>query len=757
MERLVKRPPLKRNMLPMNRSSLKPLLIIGTLLCSFVCFRDVSAGLGEVEIASVQIGFGGAYKLGQCTPVRISVVGDWAGQPIRAELTSQDGEGVPTTFMLVDQTVQQDATGAFTIGGYIKPGQAHGDLTVRLISESAEIAHRVFPGGSLPSPLASTDELILTYGNAVGIEDAAIKARRDRSRETKVQAIDDPADAPAQWYGYEGVDWIVVTTSDESVLERMSDVQFAALDRWLQLGGRMVLCVGRRGEEIFAPGSRLTRFAPGGDAQVVSQRITSGLENYAGANDRLDVVGGERSRRFSIPMTSLSGVRGEVESDEIGGVAGRLPTIVRSPYGMGQIVFLAFDPDLPPFDQWQGRSAMMIRVLRMTDPGRQREADDGALSGQLGQLGYQDVIGQLRSALDQFENTTRVRFSWVAGLIAIYILLIGPGDYLLLKKFQRMHWTWFTFPLLSILFCLLIYFLVGRLSGDTLHINQVDVVDVDMESSVARGTSWTHIYSPVAQTFQLSLRPHAPWMESDNDIQGRLLTWQGLPGGGLGGLDAGSPSALFPNAYEILLSDGQKGGRGGTVVDMPITVSGSKSLLGQWWSQGELTADHHLTVNHNGLLEGSLSNPLSIELSDCRVLYQDWMYPINGGLKPGQTVAFDGVMPKNLQWYLMRRRVVDSKDVKMTWDPSNTDVPRIVEMMMFYGAADGEAYTKLTHRYQSNIDLSDHLRGGRVILVGRGPKPASELSRGDASLMANYDRHWTFYRLIFPVDQPERP
>ncbi len=743
----------------MPRSSLHLLAVVSILLGGHACVRGVWAAppSEELQIGSVQLGFGGTYKVGHCTPARIEVRGVRNGQNVGVEITARDGEGIPTTFVLADQTVRQVATsGTAMLQGYVKPGPSQGDLTVRLIRNGSESARRLLTGDSLPKPLASTDELILTFGKAAGIEDAVKKARRARSRRTRVQAVDDPAEAPTEWYGYEGVDWVVATTSDENVLEKMSDMQFAAFDRWLQLGGRLVFCVGRRGEQILAPDSRLARFAPGREARVVPQRVTSGLENYAGSEERLDVAGGERNRRFSVPMTSLSDVHGAVESDEIGG-AGRLPTVVRSPYGLGQIVFLAFDPDLAPFDQWQGRPALMARVLQFTGTGRQREADNRAVSGQLGQLGYQDILGQLRSALDQFDDTTRVQFSWVAGLIAIYILLIGPGDYLLLKTFRRMHWTWISFPLLSILFCLLIYFLVTRFSGGTLHINQVDVVDMDMEASVTRGTSWTHIYSPVAQTFQLTLEPHAPWRQSDDDIQGRLLTWQGLPGAGLGGLDAGSPTALFPDPYEIFLPTRQHNESGGRIDGMPITVSGSKSLLGQWWSADGLNVDERLTINRNGLLSGTLSNPLSIDLSDCRVLYQNWIYPLTGGLRAGQSVSFDGVKPKNLEWHLTRRRVIDTQDVKTTWDPSGTDVPRMIEMMMFYEAAEGDTYTKLTHRYQSTIDLSDHLRGGRAILVGRGSNPASELSRGSASLTNNYDRHWAFYRLIFPVDQPERP
>jgi hypothetical protein len=741
----------------MNPPCLKlPLLVIALLLCTLagphlLCAQENAQ---PVTIESVELGFGGTYKVGHWSPVKVIVsAGDRTVQ-VRPELSVPDGDGVQTFFVTPDRsTLQIPAGSRATIRAHVKPGRSDGELTVRLMDGDAEVASRVFPAGSFEKSLRSTDELIVAFGSPVGLADAVRKARRHRSREAAIQTVQSAEDAPIRWYGYDAVDWVVVTTSEVGAFERLTEEQFAAVDRWLQLGGRLVLCVGRRGGEIFAPGSRLARFAPGDSPEVISQRITSGLENYAGADDRLDSVGGQRARRFSVPMTAFRNVRGLVESEELGAAAGRLPTIIRSPYGLGQVVLVAFDPDLAPFDRWQGRPVMMARILQMAALDRRAEPDVEARIGRVAHLGYDDMAGQLRSALDQFQGVTRVRFSWVAGLIAAYILLIGPGDYLLLKKFRRMHWTWITFPVVTLAFCLIAYGLVGRLAGRQLHITQVDLVDVDVERSVLRGSSWTHVYSPVAQTFDFSLATSDVWSGSGGDSKGELLAWQGLPGEGLGGLDTTSASALFAESYRIRLPDA--GQSAAAITDMPFEVSGSKSLSGTWWDQGHLSVDRELAVDGNGLLSGRLRNPLSIELSDCRVMYQNWIYPLAGVLVPGETVSFDGVSPRNLQWHLTRRRVIDTKDIGTPWDRSSLDIPRMMEVMMFYRAAGGETYTGLTHRYQGRIDLSDHLRGGRAILVGRGKAAASQLHRDGRPLRENYDRHWTIYRLIFPVDEPD--
>ena len=85
----------------------------------------------------------------------------------------------------------------------------------------------------------------------------------------------------------------------------------------------------------------------------------------------------------------------------------------------------------------------------------------------------------------------------------------------------------------------------------------------------------------------------------------------------------------------------------------------------------------------------------------------------------------------------------------------DVDVPRIVQMLMFHDAAGGSHYTQLTHRYQSRLDLSDHLNLQRALLVGRVSAGASTLMLG--SEVINPDQQWVYYRIVFPVSPAVGP
>ena len=192
------------------------------------------------------------------------------------------------------------------------------------------------------------------------------------------------------------------------------------------------------------------------------------------------------------------------------------------------------------------------------------------------QYGFQDIAGQLRSALDRFTGVSLVPFGVVIALVIIYIILIGPVDYFFLKRVVgRMQWTWVTFPLIVLAFSLGAYYLAYYLKGDQLRINQVDLVDVDAGSGFVRGTSWANIFSPRMEAYNLSFEPNAPDGKPAADAR-RLTAWLGLPGSGLGGMNqhTGAGSA-WQNGYGFTPDlDAMLG--------VPIQVWSTKSIMGRW-------------------------------------------------------------------------------------------------------------------------------------------------------------------------------
>ncbi|MBC8352436.1 MAG: hypothetical protein H8E66_10640 [Planctomycetes bacterium] len=689
------------------------------------------------DIRDVTIGFSGAYKVGYWTPVRVTIAAGSEDLNGQLALTTKDGDGVPVTFRDAEPIhVAANGTGSFTC--HVKFGQLNRELAVELLSGKESTIRRVLGGSELSQAMVSDRDWILTIGPDIGVTEAAQSSR--------VTAVADASTLPTRWFAYEAVDAIVLSTSDASVLSSIAPEQFAALQQWVELGGRLVLCVGAAGEEVIGTGKPLAQLAPGTFSRIQTVRGLTALESYVASSQSLDAIKVD-GHSPPLQICLLENVSGKLSVYEQSSEAVR-PIVIRAPTGLGQVVFIAVDLDQAPFSDWEDRPRLIEKLLRGdSDQNQERSATTGA-TGQLVHLGYNDLVGQLRTAAEQFSGVELIPFSLVAGLIVVYILLIGPADYFFLRDvLRRMSWTWVTFPSVAVAFCLLAVVIHNSFKGQDPKVNQIDLVDIDLERSLARGTTWTHLYSPASASYDVQLA--SSWLDTKSNSAGCLLSWQGLPGTGLGGLEAKS-ATLFPAPYTIASSatDGQ-------IRNTPIEIDGTKAFVARWWNDAPLEYTADLQLDAGGLLRGNIMNPLSVELYDCMLLYDNWAYRLErkgSVLQPGDTTDIHLEKPLNFNWRLTRRRVVDIKDITTPWEQRDMDVPRILEMMMFHRVAGGDKYTQLHHRYQNYLDLSEHLANGRAILLGRSRQPASEVVLNGQATDESYDQRWTFYRVVLPVD-----
>jgi hypothetical protein len=691
---------------------------------------------GAELIEDVQVGIGGKLKLGHWTAVQVQLQSPVTLQG-QVEVTVQDGDATDAVFRGPSE-VSLEAGKPQTVTIYVRFGQQKSGL---------EVVFRD-PGGQLlcsrrfvtPRAMLSTDYWILTVGAEIPANQALLKRSLapDDGQHLIVGHLSSMADLPDQWIGLGGIDQLVLTTSRQ---EYTGGDRLAVLSRWVHMGGRLVISVGTRAETLLAGESGWNELVPGTYTGTVRQWQTGGLEVFAGANQRLLL-----SAPGDSPMTLLTDVTGVLESlDGVGGTGDR-PMIVRAAQGLGQVVFLAVDLDRSPVDGWSSFDRLLEGLLsRRTDVASGRSAGGG--SAKVAHVGYDDLAGQLRAALDRFSGVAIVSFYWVVAILVVYILFLGPVDYFLLKRFHRQHWTWVTLPLMATLCAVLVLSMSNRLKPDQVLVNHLEIVDLDLASQHLRATSWIHLYSPRARTFDLSLdwdglSPLAP--AGNQDWQQRL-SWQGLPGEGLGGLDTGGGNTINQSYGHGSVGTGELHG-------LPMMAASTRSLVATAAGSHQLEVTSELSPdNITGALEGSFSNPLGVAILEGVLYYGDWAFELPARLEPGETVrALDlRETMRNLESRLTKSRVVKRSQQESGWSKVDLDVPRIVEMLMFHQAAGGARYTGLTHRYQPWLDMSDHLNLNRAVLVGRVAAGASRLAVGGE--LKEPDQQWVYYRIVFPV------
>ncbi|HJT34128.1 MAG TPA: hypothetical protein VJ783_18925 [Pirellulales bacterium] len=685
--------------------------------------------------------------MGFWTPVEVAVRGGDRAVDARLILAAPDGDGVRTEFTTKSFTIGADVEQR--VIAYVKFGRPESRMSVELVGEGETLDGRQFAaGGKDPDALfhvayPSTQAMVLELGNPIGVE-AAIGGPSGAADRTNVVHLGDAGELPDEAIGYEGVESLVISSSAPGIDEALAigSPRLAALEEWIEQGGRLVLAVGDDAPRLLAADAPLGRLLPGqiGEASKLA-RLTA-IEAFGGATLPRAAA---RGRQDEVVAVRLLDATGRIELSD-----GSFPLVVRAPRVFGEVAFAAVDLSRPPLAEWAGRRLFVKRLLRGRAAANRNEDDETATPPPT-HLGLIDLSGQLRAALDQFRGVELAPFWLVAALAGVYIVLAGPADYFLLRALgRRMALTWITFPLLVVIFCGGAYWAAHRLKSERLIVNQVDLVDVDAASQKIRGTTWFNLFSPVTTTYDLSLPPHPA---GDKDAPRQVwLSWQGLPGGALGGMEQtmAGPAAVARGYESSAERDELRG--------VPVPVWATKSFVANWQTTCQPGIDARLRLTADDVAEGRLTSRLEYPLRDCLLIAGRWAWQL-GELAPRQTAAIVPGEQRDLQALLKDFKLVREQsrtstvdvEVSTPYNPAGFDVRSILRQMMFYDANSGRRYTGLLNRYQHNLDFSNHLALGQAVLWGAAAEPASEVRDHGRPLSGPDDQHWTFYRYLLPV------
>ena len=116
-----------------------------------------------------------------------------------------------------------------------------------------------------------------------------------------------------------------------------------------------------------------------------------------------------------------------------------IPLILTSPRGRGEVTVLTFNPGQGPLQGWQGGPWMWAKLNRATrfELDRSGEGTIHAAGGSV-----DDVLG----SLVETDQIRKMPYEWLLLILVAYLLVIGPIDYIVLKKLNRQMLTWVTFP-----------------------------------------------------------------------------------------------------------------------------------------------------------------------------------------------------------------------------------------------------------------------------------------------------------------------
>lgn len=717
-----------------------------TLLAT-ICTQPVCAKTEHgVTGSEIEIGFAGHTRLGAWFPIFVQANDSESATSYSIETV--DADGFPVT--LQGQPIQH-ADGWLEC--LMQAGRKHHECQVQLSSDQGAIVTHAFRlnnslAGRVIHPSTQGLTVVIEPGDSIASSIAA-QSSGSRTSESAIVSISTSDHLPSNWMAWQSVERLVIAASASDQLTSMSPAQWSAIETWVERGGDLIVSVGPGHTQFLSDEGPLRAFCPGKHAGVAEVESSSRIEFFANANEQLIARGGR-----PINVCRLEEVQGRVELTQ-----DALPLIVSTAFGFGELTFVAFDLSDSRLTNWKGFSGLLQRIqdgvnANDTAAGRSR---GNAQGNRVSHVGYTDLAGQLRLTLDRFSSVTFVSFATIASLIGLFILCVGPGDYFLLRKLAgRMEFTWLTFPMISLVFCTVAFLLAKSVRPANIKLNQLEIVDIDQATGQARSNIWTHYYSPVGGQCSIDL-PGSTALTGP--IQQRLISWQGLPGDGLGGMNTRAVNSLSGQSHlQQIGASSDQSLLHIHIADQPLRVSSTRALFSQWWGESKSPLKSDLRLNRRTRhIEGTFSNPLNRPLKECRLLFGEYVYQLPARLEPGDEIDIlgDDLREQTTRSYL-NRRSKDSEDAnrarKIPWDPTSTRIDRLAEIMMFYSAAGGHEYTGLSHGYQPFADLTDHLQLSRAILVGKVDSLITPLQIDDQSAEDSYDSTSTFVRLIFPVE-----
>jgi hypothetical protein len=598
------------------------------------------------------------FKAGAWAPVYVEIKADAPGLkgtegPIEVVIETPDPDDVSTNYTVIESLPVLGADQKFTVLAYTRLAGVTCSVSASLRwggKALGEAVKKDYTG------MDSSQALYLTIGGRQpGLRDA-LRGNDKTTAQGRENAafIDKVSQMPLHWFGYQGADLIILSTGnrDGFLLDFANRDQVRrreALLEWVERGGHLVVSVAKNQKDVaqIAEFQRLLPVKLAGLDEVKDLRLVwpdgegGLLEPVAGGQGgsievvRLEKKTGKDARPFHV-LLGKPGEAGEAER----------PLIVQAPFGLGRVTLVAFDVDQKPFVGWKGQPEFWQTFLGKAWPRdsvvikeERAGVNPNVVYNEYGQP--VELLGQLQTYLENFDDVPVISFGWVALFIIIYILVVGPLDYFFLKKVvKRLELTWITFPTVVLAVSALAYLTAYQLKGNDLRLRKVDVVDIDLRGKQTVGHTWFTLFSPRIQHYTIGIEPAAPdWAPKaaaepkEPDV---TVSWMNRPEQDRRGGPRARNQSLFRRSYDY--EPGAVGLKG-----VPIQVWSTKSFTASWQapldaSRPLVTTDVRWAANDAGL-GGNVTwwpRPAGeprVELQDTFLIYKNTVYSFP--LQPG--------------------------------------------------------------------------------------------------------------------------
>ena len=466
----------------------------------------------------------------------------------------------------------------------------------------------------------------------------------------------DPADLPENPIGYDCLDVLVLNAPD---LTALSPDQQQAIVRWVRAGGNLLLW-------------------PGDDPVPESSPLVDVLPVRIGSSDVIELTPAE------LKAAGLTARFARLSSRELSPAQDAEPVPLlgidrlkgyRRRVGLGRVLVCPFDVATLQFSDanktwalWRVLLEGMIRRL----PADGVTADPTHYGGGVAETAQREAtaLRQVGDMLGSVPGAGRFGFGYVAGILIAMMVVVGPVDWLLLKKLGRQPWTWATTTGWIALVTLSAVYAGHLFKSGELHYRTFQLVD-QADGVTAARTELAALYSPRTDDYEFETDPETWWQPAS-------------PGDQYFGYRRTAQDMTFAQTY-----------RGSAPEPTVVNVWNLRFLEGESTQPGTalVRADLRVeTTTANGKprkrLVGTITNPTDKPLNHLMVRTQaGFAVPVTGPgvagpvrVEPGQTVDVNALIEpvapaggNGPDWHRSRNpyyhQQIASIDKSRLWDP----------------------------------------------------------------------------------------
>ena len=716
---------------------------------------DVNATTSITFNASM--GLGGVWKVGYPTQVILDIMSG-SGLSGSVQIQTCDGDGVNVVYTDPSWVFKLQSGKPEQLRVFVKNGRSNRPIVVRVLGNAGElILERALNEKERGQVLPATQPWVVGIGSALlQLDQGFMKSARGALSEFSTVVLTRGEDLPTAWQGYEGVDLVAMSSSNEALNQSITSTQANALRSWLARGGRLILSLGSQSAS-WVDKPDFASILPGTFDGVMERCDSAPLESFLGSQSPLD--------KLTCAVCTLR--TGTV--DVVTQTPDRLkfPLVAKWACGAGKVSFVGTEIDSPEILKWESRPALLKSLL--ADQWEKKTVQREKLSYQ----GYDDLSGQLNATLDNFPQLTLGNLTSISILVGVLCLIIGPLDFFVVSKaWKRPRGTWITLLVCSMGSCMIAIGMTRSWKPAEPSMNSLELIDIDYQSQTVTGRGYSHFYGGVRGTFDFaaSRRKKLNALEKSITNSDVALDWFGQPGRGLGGFestvatDRGMPMYQIRGATQDQLDRAENQDLQNGLFGIGIPAAGTKSFCASWSESIAIPATaHSLSVVPGSidLLEGSYANPLDIDLMNSLLIYRGRAYFNNTRLQSGETVTINSsTLPKDVVRRLQRRQNVGGEERSSPWNSGGNDnLDRLFEMIAFHQASGGSNYTGLYNRFLSTLDASEVIRYDRAVLLAEVDEAALvwSIHRDSIPVQPIEGTRKTFIRLFIPVARSTKP